>query len=162
MAQTRVGMAGPHTAMGDAIGLALRTFEASDIESKLLILLSDGADTSSQMSPLNATEIAVAAGVRINTIGVGDPQASGSDRLDLDTRKAIAARADGGFYVADDAEGLREIYEEIDALNPRLVETTRFQPKEAVGFYAFAAAAMLGAAALLGLMLVSRRDMRHG
>jgi Ca-activated chloride channel family protein len=162
MTQTEVGMAGPHTAIGDAIGLALRTFEASDIEQKLLVLLSDGADTASQMSPLNATEIAVQAGVRIYTIGVGDPQGSGEARVDLDTLKAIADRANGDFFVADDAAGLREIYAVIDELNPRVVETTTFQPKESIGHYAFAAAACLSLALLAGLMLTLWRGASLG
>ena len=162
MEQTQVGMAGPHTAMGDAIGLALRTFEASEIEQKLLVLLSDGADTNSQMSPLNATEIAANAGVKIFTIGVGDPEGSGDDRVDLDTLEAIANRADGAFYVADDAEGLAEIYAEIDRLNPRQVDTTTFQPRQEFGHFAFAAAALLGFAMMLGLMLYSAREARRG
>jgi Ca-activated chloride channel family protein len=155
-------MAGPHTAIGDAIGLALRTFEASEIEQKLLVLLSDGADTISQMSPLNATEIAVDAGVRIYTIGVGDPQGSGDDRVDLETLKAIATRAEGAFYVADDAQGLADIYTEIDRLNPRVVDTTTFQPRQEMGHYAFAAAVVLGLAMILALMLSSTRETGRG
>ncbi|WP_295316660.1 VWA domain-containing protein [Roseobacter sp.] len=162
MAQTEVGMAGPHTAMGDAIGLALRTFEASDVEQKLLVLLSDGADTNSQMSPLNATEIAAGAGVRIFTIGVGDPQASGENRVDLATLKAIAERADGEFYTASDTEGLRAIYDEIDALNPRLVETTTFQPKETRGHLAFAVAVLVGLGTLAGLVAGQRMGTADG
>ena len=49
--QTQVGMAGPNTALGDAIGLAIRTFQGSEIEERLMILLSDGGDTSSTMTP---------------------------------------------------------------------------------------------------------------
>ena len=52
------GMAGPHTALGDAIGLAIRTFETSQVEDRLLIVLTDGADTGSRMSPINAAQIA--------------------------------------------------------------------------------------------------------
>ena len=151
--QTQVGMAGPHTAMGDAIGLALRTFEASEIEQKVLILLSDGADTNSAMSPLNATEIAVGAGVVIHTIGVGDPSASGDDRVDLETLEAIATRANGQFFVAGDVEGLRTVYDEIDALNPRVVETTSFQPRDSIGHYVFALALLMGMAQVAGLLL---------
>ena len=162
MAQTQVGMAGPHTAIGDAIGLALRTFEASEIEQRLLVLLSDGADTNSQMSPENATEIAAGEGVKIYTIGVGDPNATGENRVDLATLEAIAARADGAFFVADDTEGLREISAEIDRLNPRLVETTTFQPKDSIGHYAFALAVLLGVIMLLGLMLSGRWRAHHG
>ena len=159
MAQTQVGMAGPHTAIGDAIGLALRTFEASEIEQKVLILLSDGADTNSAMSPLNATEIAVGAGVVIHTIGVGDPNASGDDRVDLETLEAIATRAGGQFFVAGDVEGLRAVYDEIDALNPRVVETTSFQPRDSIGHYAFALALVLGVAQV-AIMLVAGQGRR--
>lgn len=162
MEQTQVGMAGPHTAIGDAIGLALRTFEASDVEQRLLVLLSDGADTNSQMSPENATEIAASKGVKIYTIGVGDPNGSGEQRVDLATLEAIATRAGGGFYQTNDTEGLREIYAEIDRLNPRLVETTTFQPKTSVGYYAFAATVLLGIVLFLGLMLSARRRVAHG
>lgn len=162
MEQTQVGMAGPHTAIGDAIGLALRTFEASEIEQRLLVLLSDGADTNSLMSPENATEIAASAGVKIYTIGVGDPNATGEQRVDLVTLEAIATRAGGGFYQADDTEGLREIYAEIDQLNPRLVETTTFQPKNPIGHYAFAATILLSVVLLLSLMLSARRRAAHG
>lgn len=162
MTQTQVGMAGPHTAIGDAIGLALRTFEASEIEQRLLILLSDGADTNSQMSPENATEIAAQEGVRIYTIGVGDPEATGENRVDLVTLQAIAERAGGAFFRAEDAEGLREIYAEIDRLNPRLVETTSFQPRTPIGHYAFGVAVLLGVLTLIGLMVAARRRVAHG
>ena len=114
------------------------------------------------MSPLNATEIAASAGVRIYTIGVGDPGAGGDNRVDLDTLQAIAARADGGFFVADDTEGLREIYDEIDRLNPRLVDTTTFQPKETIAHFAFAAALSLGLALMIGLVLSTGRRVQRG
>ena len=98
-------MAGPHTVIGDAIGLAIRTFEASEIQQRLLILLSDGADTGSRMSPVNAAEIAAQNGVEIFTIGVGDPEASGEGQVDLAALKDIAGRAGGQFFVADDEAG---------------------------------------------------------
>lgn len=162
MEQTEVGMAGPHTAIGDAIGLALRTFESSEIEQKLLILLSDGADTNSSMSPINAAEIAAKAGVSIYTIGVGDEEGTGDQRVDLDALKAIAERASGAFYFADDADGLRDIYAEIDALNPRLVDTTTYQPREPLAHYLFAAGLCLALLMLVWLMLSSNRRARDG
>ncbi|MGI9369198.1 MAG: VWA domain-containing protein [Ruegeria sp.] len=139
MQQTEVGMAGPHTAIGDAIGLALRTFEASKIEQKLLVLLSDGADTNSQMSPITAAEIAASKGVSIYTIGVGDENGTGDDRLDLDALKKVSDRANGAFYFANDTKGLRAIYDEIDALNPRVTDATTFQPRKQIFHYLFIA-----------------------
>ena len=96
--RTEVGMAGPHTALGDAIGLSIRTFETSEIDQRLLILLSDGSDTASRMSPVNAAEIAADRGVEIYTIGVGDPEATGEDRVDLTTLREVAQRTGGQYF----------------------------------------------------------------
>ena len=70
------GMAGKNTMLGDAIGLAIRSFEASSVEARILILLSDGTDTGSRMAPAKAADIAAKNGVVIHTIAVGDPEAS--------------------------------------------------------------------------------------
>ncbi|MFD0981318.1 vWA domain-containing protein [Tropicimonas aquimaris] len=154
---TQVGMAGPHTAIGDAIGLSIRTFEASEVDQRLLVLLSDGADTASRMSPINAAAIAEQEGVTIYTIGVGDPKGAGEDKVDLDALEAIAKRAGGAFYYATDGAGLEEIYAEIDALNPRVTETISFQPKQPLAWIAFAAAALVATLSLAWLSLVTAR-----
>lgn len=145
--QTQVGMAGPNTAIGDAIGLSIRTFENSEVDQRLLILLSDGADTGSMMSPINAAEIAAQEGVDIYTVGFGDPEGQGDGRLDLDMLEDIANRADGEFYFADDVASLAEIYGEIDKQNPRVTDTTTYQPREPISHIPFLAALLLGLAA---------------
>lgn len=142
--QTEVGMAGPHTALGDAIGLAIRTFEASEIEQRLLIVLSDGADTGSRMSPVNAAEIAAAKGVEIHTIGVGNPDGSGENRVDTAALQEIAQRAKGEFFFADDLEGLARTYARIEELAPRKVETLSFRPRESLAHWPLALAMLLG------------------
>lgn len=126
--QTVVGMAGPNTALGDAIGLGIRTFEASDVDQRLMILLSDGADTSSRMTPVNAAAMATDRGVVIYTIGVGDPEASGEDRVDLGALEDIAGRTRGQFFYAGDETALEQVYAKIDEQNPREVETTSYRP----------------------------------
>jgi Ca-activated chloride channel family protein len=141
--QTEVGMAGPHTVIGDAIGLAIRTFEVSEIEQRLLILLSDGADTGSRMSPVNASEIAARNGVDIYTIGVGDAEADGEGRVDLAALKDIAARAGGEFFFAGDETGLASVYAQIDEMTPRKVETTSFRPRESIGHIPLLTAALI-------------------
>jgi len=128
--QTVVGMAGPNTAVGDAIGLAIRTFEASKVDQRLMILLSDGADTSSRMTPINAASFAADKGVTIYTIGVGDPAAGGEDRVDLDSLKQIAETTKGAFFFADDQAALGAVYARIDEQNPRAVETVSFRPRQ--------------------------------
>lgn len=141
---TSVGMAGPHTNLGDAIGLGIRGFGDSQVEQRLMILLSDGADTGSRMSPVNAAEIAARNGIRIHTIGVGDPDASGEDnQVDIAALEDIAERTGGTFFLAGDTEGLARIYERIDALAPRLVETVSYRPRDSLAHLPALFAALL-------------------
>lgn len=156
--QTRVGMAGPNTALGDAIGLAIRTFEASEVDQRLMILLSDGADTSSRVTPVNAASIAADRGVEIYTIGVGDPAASGEDRVDLDTLEDIAKRTGGAFFYADQEQALTDIYARIDEQNPREVETTSYRPAQSLAHLPLSCALVLVIAGVAGLHLRSRRS----
>ncbi len=158
LAQTEVGMAGPHTALGDAIGLAIKTFEASDIEQRMLILLSDGNDTASRMSPLNAAEIARDKGVRLFAIGVGDPKASGEDKLDMALLGDLAQRTGGQSYFAGDSAALGAVYTEIDALNPRDVETLSWRPRTDLFFIPLGLAVLLAGATWL---LAGARNMRR-
>ena len=144
LGQTQVGMAGPHTALGDSIGLAIRTFESSDIDQRLLILLSDGADTASRMSPVNAAEIARDNGIEIYTIGVGNPEASGEDRVDLGALQDIANRTGGVFFFAEDEEGLKRVYDRIDDLAPRVSETLSYRPRQPLAYIPLALATLIG------------------
>lgn len=158
--QTEVGMAGPHTAIGDAIGLSIRTFEASEIEQRLLILLSDGADTASRMSPLNAAEIARGAGVEIFTIAVGDPDATGENRVDVAALQDIANRTAGSYFFAADQAALDEIYARIDELAPRLTETQSFRPRQTLHHIPLILAMVIGIGTVAQLQLASHRKMR--
>lgn len=153
-----VGMAGPRTAVGDAIGLSIKSFESSELDEKLLILLTDGNDTASRMTPINAAEIAKINGIEIYTIGVGDPEATGEDRVDFDTLKAIASRTGGEFFDAGDEATLGQVYQRIDDLAVADVKTTAWRPRESMVHWPAGIAVMivLFAYALL-MMLGSRR-----
>lgn len=155
--QTQVGMAGPNTAIGDAIGLAVRLFEASQVDERLIILLSDGADTNSRMTPVNAAAIAAERGVVIQAIGVGDPEASGEDRVDLAALEGIARRTGGAFFFADDTEALSQIYAQIDAMAPRISEQTSFRPADDLTWMAAAIAVVIALIALAILTINTRR-----
>ncbi len=128
--QTQVGMAGPNTALGDAIGLGIRLFDSSEVDQRLMIVLSDGADTSSRMTPVNASSIAAEKGVVIYTVGVGDPNATGEDRVDLQALQDIARATDGQYFFADDETALAQVYQQIDEQNPRVVETQSYRPRD--------------------------------
>lgn len=157
---TQVGMAGPNTVIGDAIGLAIRTFETSAVDQRLMILLSDGADTNSRMSPVNAAEIAASEGVEIYAIAVGDPNGTGENKVDVDQLKDIAARAGGQFFFAGDADELAKVYARIDELAPRKVETLSFRPRRSLGFLPLTLAAVLALVSLAWLHAGHARERR--
>ena len=153
---TEVGMAGPHTALGDAIGLSIRTFEASEVEQRLLIVLTDGSDTGSRMTPINAAEIASRNGISIFAVGVGDVDADGEDRVDFETLEAIARRTNGQFFTADDSQGLAAVYERIEAMVPRETKTVSYRPRRSLVHWPAGAAAVLGILACLALLGMRR------
>lgn len=156
--RTEVGMAGPHTALGDTIGIAIRTFETSDIEQRLLILLSDGSDTASRMSPLNAAAIARDQGVEIYTIGVGNPQARGEEKVDLETLKTIAQNTQGAYFYAEDETSLEQVYQRIDELAPRVVESLSYRPRQSLAYMPLLGAASIGLLTLGWLQWSVRRE----
>lgn len=160
LAQSEVGMAGPHTALGDAIGLAIRTFEASEIDQRLLILLSDGNDTASRMSPINAAEIARGKDVQIYAVGVGDPDATGEHRLDMSLLHDLARHTGGQAYFAGDGAALEDIYQEIDALTPRDVETLSWRTRTSLSHWGLLAALLVGMATTLLLQGGIGRERR--
>jgi len=159
MSQTEVGMAGPQTAVGDAIGLAIRTFESSDIEQRLLIVLSDGSDTASRMSLVNAAEIANDRNVRIFTIGVGDPNATGDDRVDLQALEDVARITRGQYFFADDETALQAIYKQIDTLAPSEFETQSYRPRTSLFHIPFILAALIGVLTLTVLQFSRNKQV---
>lgn len=153
LATLEPGMAGQNTMLGDAIGLAIRSFAASKVEARILILLSDGTDTGSRMAPAKAADIAAKNGVVIHTIAVGDPDATAdAEKVDEAALRSIATATGGTFHRADDAGGLAAIYAEIDAAGAREGATTSWRPRlplTVVPAAAFVALVILGYAAAL-------------
>jgi len=147
--QAQVAMAGQQTAIGDAIGLAIKTFEASKAEQKVLILLTDGNDTASRVPPAHAADIAGQHGLIVHTIGVGDPNASGENRVDLATLREVASTTGGRFFRAENGAELDAIYREIDQLAPVKLATQSWRPKLPLFHWP------LGAAVVLTLLMWS-------
>lgn len=127
--EVAVGMAGPQTVIGDAIGLAIRLFEASTVEERVLILLTDGNDTGSRMPPAKAASIAAEQGIVIHTVGIGDPETSGEGQVDLVLLQEIAQASGGRFFRAEVREQLEEIYTTLDELTPQNYERFSYRPK---------------------------------
>ncbi|MCB4767399.1 VWA domain-containing protein [Ancylobacter sp. Lp-2] len=127
--EMQVGMAGPRTAFGDAIGLGINLFAASTVPAKTIIALTDGNDTASQVPPAEAARVAHDKGIVIHTVAVGDPAAAGEEKLDEAALKQVAEATGGGFYRALDRDQLAQIYTRLDQIEARKVDTVSFQPK---------------------------------
>lgn len=132
--QVQIGMAGQDaTAIGHAIAVGSHRLAELENPTKVLILLTDGQNTTkNQIDPLLATEAAKAVGVRIYTIGVG---AKGgmvsrlirtSDPVDSKTLTHIAETTGGRFFRATDAGALQEIYATIDDLEKTTAEVKQY------------------------------------
>ncbi len=151
-----IGLAGKETAIGDAIGLAVKRLRTQAAGNRVLILLTDGANTAGQLDPIKATEIAQAEGVRIYAIGVGaERDARGffgapfmiGDEIDESTLRTIAERTGGQYFRAGDLKTLQEIYQRLDRYEP-LAQDPAFQ-REVIEHYPWP----LGAAFALVVVL---------
>jgi len=151
-----VGMAGPKTALGDSIGLAINSFENSEVDDRLLILLTDGNDTASKMTPINAADIAKLNGVEIYTIGIGSTEATGEDRVDFDALAAIAARTGGEFFNAENEAALDAVYRRIDETAAADVRTQSWRPRESLLHWPAGLAVILALLAYAALLSGSR------
>ncbi len=142
--ETRVRMAGPRTAFGDAIGLGITLFEQSEVEERVIIALTDGNDTGSRVPPVEAAKIANDNSITIHVIGVGDPTAVGEEKLDEGVLLGVAASTGGRYFHAADRDRLQEIYAELDRIGTREVETATYRPRIDLFHWPLAAFVLLG------------------
>ncbi len=126
--EAQIRMLGPRTMLGDAMGLAINLFERSEVDARVLIVLTDGNDTGSLVPPERAAEIARDNGVVVYTIAIGDPTSVGEQALDEKTLENIAKITGGEYFHANDREELEAIYDHLDEINPRQVETQSYRP----------------------------------
>lgn len=138
--EAQVNMAGPQTAFGDAIGLAITVFDRSTVKERVLIALTDGNDTASKVPPAKAAGIAKDKGIVIHTVSVGDPKAAGENALDVDALKAVASTTGGIYAHAGDGKQLEAIYQRIDALETHKAETITHRPRRDVYWWPLAVA----------------------
>lgn len=155
---TDVGMAGPRTAFGDAIGLGIGLFAKSSVKAKTIIALTDGNDTMSKVPPTEAARVAKDKGIVIHTVAVGDPQAAGEDKLDEAALKEIADTTGGGFFRALDRAQLAGIYRRLDEIETRHIDTVSFRPRRDIFWVPMAAALVL---TMLAQALFLLRRHRH-
>lgn len=127
--QLAPGMIGQQTAIGDALGVAVKLLDSSlDRDaSKLAILLTDGNDTASQLSPALAAQLAATHHVQVHTIAYGDINSSGEDKVDTALLKQIAQLTGGeALQASTSGKALDSVWQQIDAMTPSQVKTTGF------------------------------------
>lgn len=147
LSEAVAGLAGRSTAIGDAIGLAVKRLNKNNDE-QVLILLTDGVSNSGEIRPEKAAELAAKKGLKIHTIGVGNRR---SRDLNENTLKNIARQTGGKYFRAHDTRELQAIYQLIDQLEPIEKDTQSYRPTWSLFYWPISIA--LGLATLL---LVSR------
>lgn len=164
---TLSGMAGNATAIGDAIGLSVRTLRERPEGSRVLVLLTDGEDNSSSIPPLEAAKLAKKYGIRIYAIGMGKEGpvpfptnygGYGMVEVPMDEKllKEIAEMTGGQFFRATDQRALEAIYRKIDQLEKTEAEQTLFLLREPYYQYPLGLSMLI----LLGLTFYQLLDRR--
>ncbi|MCW8107780.1 VWA domain-containing protein [Alteromonas ponticola] len=160
-----IGLIGEQTAIGDAIGLAVKRFDQKEDTNRVIVLLTDGQNTAGNITPAQAKELAVASNTTVYTIGVGADEMLiqnffGSRRVnpsqDLDEAMLsdLAESTGGKYFRARDANELNEIYAILDELEPVEGNEQKMRPLTALYYYPLALALLFST--LPALLLLSR------
>jgi len=168
--EATLGIAGNATAIGDAIGLAIKRLRGQPAQSRVLILLTDGANTGGEVGPDEAARLAAEAGITVYTVGIGADEIVrrslfGMRRVnpsaDLDERllKRIANATGGQYFRARNTEELSTIYGLINELEPINQNDRFYRPSTEKYYYPLAVACLLTAIHwLLGQIRALRRS----
>ncbi len=151
-----IGLAGDNTAIGDAIGLAVKRLKDELANSRVLILMTDGANTAGEVSPLKAAELAAANHLKIYTIGIGADEMivrnffgnrKINPSLDLDEKALIkiAESTGGQYYRARNTDELNNIYRRLDELEPVEKDKQYFRPRSELYYWPLSLALILAA-----------------
>jgi Ca-activated chloride channel family protein len=148
-----IGMAGKKTAIGDAIGLAVKRSRKEPEENRVLILLTDGSNTAGSIEPLKAADLAAQEKIRIYTIGVGaeSRMVRGvfgvsrmvSSDIDEETLQSISVKTGGQYYRARDVKSLLQIYSLLDEVEPVAEDTETYRPINELYYWPLSAALFL-------------------
>jgi len=168
------GLAGQATAIGDAIGLAVKRLTQQQLakqklkqdqrdhknaattgsiqrsigNDRVLILLTDGVNNRGEITPLKAAELAAKKGLKIYTVGIGS---RGTRELDEATLRSIAKITGGRYFRAYNTRDLQQIYALLDKLEPVVKDVKSYRPIKALFYVPLTASFIF--AALLALFL---------
>jgi Ca-activated chloride channel family protein len=157
LSEAQIGLAGKETAIGDAIGLSVKRLRDQPEKNRVLILLTDGANTAGAVDPTKAADLAAQEGVRIYTIAVGGDnvvmqtpfgtQVVAGNDLDEGALRAIAQKTAGRFFRARDSAALAQVYQELDAIEPASEDLLSYRPADEL--YTLPLALALGISVIL-------------
>lgn len=160
-----IGLAGKETAIGDAIGLAVKRLKNNKTDDRVLILLTDGANTAGEVEPIKAASLAKEEGLKIYTIGIGADEmmvrsffgkrkVNPSVDLDEKTLTAIAETTGGRYFRARSTEEFEKIYKLLDRLEPIEQETQLFRQPSALYPWPLGLAMIIATSILLRKSLI--------
>jgi len=149
-----IGFAGQQTAIGDAIGLAIKRLAERPRDKRVLILLTDGANNAGSLDPIKAAQLAKQEQVVVHTIAFGSDQpvrsgffgmsmAGSSDDYDEETLKTIAQMTQGRYFRARNQQDLERIYQLIDQLEEHEIEQNIFRPQKDLFYWPLSVAMLL-------------------
>lgn len=169
--EAQIGLAGKQTAIGDAIGLAIKRLRNVPATNRVLILLTDGANTAGEVDPVKAAQLAAKYKLKIYTIGIGSDamavqslfgtrMVNPSTDLDVGTLTAIATATGGRFFRAKSTGSLEDIYHILDRLEPVDSRAHVFRPRHALFYWPLGAALLIAGAIAVGEYAPARRRWR--
>ena len=144
-----VGMAGQMTNIGKAIVKGIGMFKEDTIKTKVMLLLTDGVDSGTDILPLDAADMAKRDSVMVYTIGIGNNQGNATD-LDENTLTEIAEMTGAKYFQAKDISSLEQVYTELDKLEPIEFEEESFKPRTLLYWYPLALAIFIA----IGMLLI--------
>lgn len=160
LSDATIGLAGRETAIGDALGLAVKRLRDRPQDQRVLVLLTDGVNTAGELDPRKAIELAAANHVRVYTIGIGAEAlrvnslfgsrvVNPSADLDEAMLKRMAEATGGRYFRARNSEELADIYRTIDHLEPVADTKQSLRPVDELYWMPLAGAMIASALAFL-------------
>ena len=152
--EAQIGISGRATAISDGLGLAMKRLSDSDQPSRVIVLLSDGVDTSGKVPAVDAARLAAQHGIRIHTIALGpedlENQPQSRDAVDAKTLREVAQASGGTTFRVHGMDDLLAMAATLDQLEPNPTERPPMRYWQSLWIYP-------GAVALLLLALLSWR-----
>lgn len=152
--ETVLGLVGDRTAIGDAIALSVKRFNEAEDSNRVLLLLTDGQNTTGKVTPEEALELAIANNITIYSIGIGadvmiqnslfgQRKVNPSSDLDEKSLKNMAEKTNGQYFRARSSADLAKIYELLDTFEPVEQEQKQMRPLTALFYWPLGAALFL-------------------